>query len=140
MAISALLAAPLLIGAGPAGRLEVDVDNVRSKRGQIRLCLTQSPAHFPDCRGDPAARRLAVPAGATAAPAFEGLSSGDYAVAVIHDENGNARLDTFAKIPREGFGFSRNPPIGFGPPRFGQASFHVGAGTERKTVKLRYIL
>ena len=50
-----------------------------------------------------------------------GLGRGDYAVSVIHDENNNAKLDTFAGIPREGFGFSRNPAIRFGPPKFSAA-------------------
>ena len=61
-------------------------------------------------------------------------------MAVIHDENDNARLDRFAGIPREGFGFSRNPPLGFGPPRFSAARFPVDGDAAMQQVRLRYLL
>ena len=80
-----------------------------------------------------------VPAG-TAALRFEGLPHRAYAIALIHDENGNHKLDTFAGIPREGFGFSRNPTLGFGPPRFAAARFAVAGDAERQQVRMRYIL
>jgi uncharacterized protein (DUF2141 family) len=68
------------------------------------------------------------------------LPRGDYAIAVIHDENGNAKLDTLAGIPREGFGFSRNPPIRFGPPRFAAARFTLVDDAQMQQVRMRYIL
>ena len=74
----------------------------------------------------PAPSRRSVAAAAPRRRASPALPRGDYALAVIHDENGNARLDTIAGIPREGFGFSRNPPIRFGPPRFAAARFDLG--------------
>ncbi len=80
-----------------------------------------------------------VPA-ATHGLRFTGLPHGTYAVAVIHDENSNAKLDTFAGIPREGFGFSRNPPIRFGAPRFAAARFAVESDAERQQIGMRYIL
>jgi uncharacterized protein (DUF2141 family) len=71
---------------------------------------------------------------------FDGLPPGGYALAVIHDENGNKKLDTFAGIPREGFGFSRNPPISFGPPRFAAARFTLTGDADRQQVRMRYLL
>ena len=71
---------------------------------------------------------------------FEGLAPGDYAAAIIHDENGNAKLDTLMGIPREGFGFSRNPAIGFGPPNFDAARFAVGGHATAQQVRMRYLL
>jgi len=61
-------------------------------------------------------------------------------VAVIHDENSNSKLDTFAGIPREGFGFSRNPAIAFGPPRFTAARFTLDSDAEAQQIRMRYIL
>ena len=66
--------------------------------------------------------------------------AGDYAVAVIHDENSNDKLDTFAGIPREGFGFSRNPPIRFGAPRFAAARFALTVMPKQQQIRMRYIL
>ena len=135
-----LLASPLLIGAAPTGRLEVALEGLRNRAGQVRLCLTRDPAFFPDCKGDPHALRLTASAAQAARLDFTALASGDYALAVFHDENANGRLDTFARIPREGFGFSRNPAIRFGPPHFTQARFAVASGQVRQHVHIKYIL
>lgn len=105
----------------------------------LRLCLTREPGNFPDCRDGAAAITRNVPASAPHIR-FEGLAPGDYALAVIHDENGNARLDTMVGIPREGFGFSQNPRIGFGPPRFAAARFAVVPGGPGQQVRIRYLL
>jgi uncharacterized protein (DUF2141 family) len=71
---------------------------------------------------------------------FRHVPEGRYAVSIVHDQNGNGKLDTFAGIPREGFGFSRNPPIRFGPPRFGDAQFSFGPDASAQVIRLRYLL
>lgn len=135
-----LLAAPLMLGAAPAGHLDVSLLKLRSLKGDVHLCLTRSPAHFPDCTDDPRAMKRSAPAARLGELDFSGLPSGDYALSVVHDENGNGRLDTLLKMPREGFGFSRNPPIRFGPPTFAQARFAVASGDVREAVRMRYLL
>lgn len=116
----------------------MELSNLRSEAGHVRLCLTAHADHFPDCKGDLSAHRLAAPAGDRLL--FKNLPSGVYALSVIHDENDNARLDTFAKIPREGIGFSRNPAIRFGPPKFEAARFTIRTGETRQNVRMRYFL
>lgn len=129
-----------LPGASTVGQLDVTVEGLRSTRGTIKICVTARPDRFPGCKDDPAARRASVPADQAHAVHFADLPSGDYAVALIHDENGNARLDTFAGVPREGIGFSRNPRLMFGPPRFSAASFAVTNGVVEETVRVKYFL
>jgi uncharacterized protein (DUF2141 family) len=125
--------------AAPVTTLDVSVEALRSGKGQIRFCLTADPDNFPECIDDARAVTRSVPAG-TRQVRFDGLPHGNYALAVIHDENGNGRLDTFAGIPREGFGFSRNPAIRFGPPRFAAARFALGGDAELQQVRMRYLL
>lgn len=127
----------LLLGTSPPGKVEVALTGLRSTHGKIQACLTLRADIFPDCQADPAARRLTVPAGQPLS--FGDLPSGAYALALIHDENGNGRLDTRLGIPIEGFGFSRNPVILFGPPRFAAARFAVTGGESDQTVKVRYL-
>ena len=132
----------LLTAAAPTPEppsLEIDVTALRSQKGVIQLCLTRQPKAFPDCSKDAAAIRRTLPAG-NPRIRFTGLAPGDYAIAVIHDANANAKLDTMMGIPREGFGFSRNPAIGFGPPSFAAARFALGAGAETQQVRMRYLL
>ncbi|MES2443597.1 MAG: DUF2141 domain-containing protein [Pseudomonadota bacterium] len=125
--------------APATGSLDVEITQLRSGKGVLRLCLTTDPNDFPDCRSGANAIRRTVPAGSPHVR-FDGLAPGTYALAVIHDENGNAKLDTFAGIPREGFGFSRNPAIGFGPPGFKSAGFAVNGDAATQQVRIRYLL
>ncbi len=137
---AALLLLASLPGAAPPAELEIRVEQLRSARGAVRLCLTRQADRFPDCREDPRAIRHNARAGAAGSILLHAVPPGSYALSVIHDENGNGRLDTFAGIPREGFGFSRNPSIRFGPPRFGEARFAVASGANLQTIRVRYLL
>lgn len=135
----AIVAMALLPGATPVSDLSLDVAKLRSTHGLIRICLTADPANFPKCTDDRHAVTRSVPA-TRHDIAFDGLPRGDYAIAVIHDENGNGRLDTFAGIPKEGFGFSRNPVITFGPPSFKAARFTVSGDADAQQVRMLYLL
>ena len=68
----------------------------------------------------------------------KGLAPGNYAISLVHDENANGRLDKAILIPREGFGFSRNPKITFGPPKFSAVEVAVGQGDVKVPVKMKY--
>jgi len=129
----------LLPGAAPIGAIDLSVDQVRSDKGELRVCLTFDPKNFPSCVDDARAVTRSVPASVRSVR-IDGLPHGDYAVAIIHDENNNARLDTFMGIPREGFGFSRNPPLRFGAPRFAAARFTLSGAEERQDIRMRYLL
>jgi uncharacterized protein (DUF2141 family) len=109
-------------------------------RGLVRLCLTGNPAHFPDCEADPAAVKRSLPARQAGGIRLGRITPGTYALAVIHDENSNGRLDKFVAIPREGFGFSRNPRIRMGPPRFEEVRFDVAGGEVRQVIRMNYLL
>lgn len=141
---SGIACAALIAASAPspatAAEVEVQIQGLRNARGLVRICLTRDPAHFPDCNGDPAAVSRSVPAGQAASIHLGTVAPGAYALSAIHDENGNGRLDTFMAIPREGFGFSRNPRIHFGPPSFEEVRFPVGATPVRQIVQMKYLL
>jgi uncharacterized protein (DUF2141 family) len=125
------LAALLVLGTPQPGRtetataiatLEVTVTGIKSAKGVIRL-----------------ARSAALPiANGSAHIVLSGLAPGNYALSVFHDANANGKLDTFMGIPKEGYGFSRNP--GFKPraPTFAEAEIDV-AGSASAAISLRYI-
>lgn len=132
----------MLAGAGATGQsqpLTMTVAGLRSTKGHILICLTRSPAHFPDCSGDGASRHFSVAASGDVID-LGMIDPGDYAIAIIHDENANGRLDTFAGIPREGVGFSRNPVLRFGAPSFSSARFAIGGAGVRQDIRIKYFL
>jgi uncharacterized protein (DUF2141 family) len=134
-----VLAAPLITANARSATLEVGLSGLRNSRGLIHACLTAKPAHFPDCESDPSARKESVPGNAREL-LFRDVPPGRYALAVFHDANANRRLDTFMGIPREGFGFSRNPVIRFGAPRFDKVNINLSPGFTRTSVTLQYLL
>jgi uncharacterized protein (DUF2141 family) len=120
--------------------LSVSFDGLRSAKGVIRACLTRNAKLFLKCERDPEALNMTVAAGPGAHMAFANVRPGDYVLAVVHDENSNSKVDTFLGIPREGVGFSRNPGMSFGPPKWDSARFQVAAEPVTLRVKLKYFL
>jgi uncharacterized protein (DUF2141 family) len=138
--VIAILPLMLLTGAVPGqGSIEVEVLGLRNAKGVIHVCVTQSAAHFPDCKGDPSAHSQTISA-ASPKLRISSLFPGRYAVTLFHDENGNQRLDKLLGIPREGFGFSRNPVIRFGAPQFDKVGIDVRSGFTRVSVRMQYLL
>ncbi len=128
-----------ITGNAPTAEVEVHFERLRNQRGSLHLCVTRNPRFFPDCGKDPQAIKRSMSAAAQAIR-LAGISPGSYALSVMHDENRNGRLDTLIGIPREGFGFSRNPAVRFGPPRFDQVRMEVLAGLTRVRVRMQYLL
>lgn len=139
------LAAPLARGAAlpgldlPEFDVSVTVTGLRSARGQVLACLTSAAHTFPDCARDPHARARIVPAGPTVQLDFGPVPEGRYAIAIVHDENGNGRLDKRMMLPSEGYGFSRDAPLRFGPPSFDSAAFEVDAPLQHQSIRMRYL-
>lgn len=102
-------------------------------------CLTKRRTAFPNCRRDTQSAKIAVDAAHAAVLDFGSVEPGQYAIALLHDENGNGKPDMAVMIPTEGFGFSRNAPARFGPPSFARAAFRVDSGPVRETIRMRYM-
>lgn len=132
---------PLLaIGAAPGtSDLSVELTGLRSTKGVVMLCLTAKPANFPDCKARADARFLRVPATAGMAT-FADVPPGRWAVAAVHDQDGDGKLDTLLGVPREGIGFSRNPRLGWGPPSFDSSAVTISGADRLERVRLRYFL
>ncbi|MEP2102040.1 MAG: DUF2141 domain-containing protein [Parasphingorhabdus sp.] len=120
--------------------IDIAISNLRSEKGDVLICLSSNPKYFPDCRKDKSARKIKVAASDAGNVKIANVKPGTYAVALVHDENANGKMDLRLFLPREGFGFSRNPKIGMGPPKFKSAQFTIGADNVNYAVKMKYIL
>lgn len=124
-------------GSGTAS-LVVQVEGLRNERGLLRVSLFRDGEGFPE-RAELAARSFSVPVtGPSCEVRFEDVETGEWAVAVLHDENENGRLDrSFLRIPKEGVGAS-NDAARAGSPRFERARFDVPAEGQTLVIQLRY--
>lgn len=119
-----------------AATLEVEITDIRSSEGQLMVAVHASAEGW-DGKAAPVAAQLHAPSGERALLSFEGLAPGSYAVQVMHDQNGNGKLDAnFMGMPIEGYGFSNNPEV-MRKATFDEARVEVGEGGTRIQLRLR---
>ena len=106
----ALIAAGALAAPVQAADLTVSLHDARTQDGRFQIALVDAGGYAGSAA--PIAARDLAPAGAVTTVTFDGVPAGRYALMVIHDENGNGRLDTnLVGMPVEGYGFSNNPRV-----------------------------
>jgi uncharacterized protein (DUF2141 family) len=119
--------------------LTVTMTGFRNENGVAQVTLFNGSDGFPD-KPDRALMHGSSPiVDAESQITFEQVPFGTYGVGVIHDENGNERMDTnFLGKPREGYGASNDARGRFGPPSFEDASFTVGEDTVSIAIAIAY--
>jgi uncharacterized protein (DUF2141 family) len=122
----------------PAATLVVQVEGARNERGLLRVALFDGREGFPE-RSEFAAHTISVAVGQPLTEVrFEDVEPGLWALAVLHDENENGRLDrNFLRMPTEGVGAS-NDAARRGSPRFDDARFSVPAQGSVLRIALHY--
>jgi uncharacterized protein (DUF2141 family) len=140
LALAALTSASLADAAAGSTTLTINVSGLRNMKGNVLLCVTANPKYFPDCSKDPNSHRARVAAKSASSVEFGNMTAGTYAAALMHDENANNKLDTAVFMPKEGFGFSRNPAVVTGPPKFKAAAFSLGTTAASVSIKMKYML
>ncbi len=117
----------ILATATPAFAADVTVivEEARSEAGKVRCGLHTSGAKFPN--GAPAQGVEVRVEKGQARCVFTDVKPGVYAVAVLHDINGNGTMDSsWVGAPEEPWGVSKNAPAHtFGPPEFDEAKVTV---------------
>ncbi len=121
-----------------AAELRVDVTGLRSAEGQVHFALYDSAEAFPDSDGMLREKVVAITGGKVRA-VFSQLPLGTYAIAVFHDENRNREFDQgWFGIPLEGFAFSNDAKVAFGPPEFSAAAVPVDGEEKNITIRMTY--
>lgn len=119
-----------------AASLEVKVAGISAQSGELRLAIYDSEAGW-EGKAPAHAGQVGKPDGTKSLVfTFEELPPGRYAVRVMHDENGNGKLDSnMLGIPKEGYGASNNPRV-MRAPLFDEAAFDLGESDLSIPIKL----
>jgi uncharacterized protein (DUF2141 family) len=133
-----------LLASGPksdaaSDSITVPIAGLRSDQGQVACQLFASADGFPSKHDKAAARQLVKIASKSATCFFDNLKPGSYAIGVMHDENGNGKLDkNFLGMPTEGIGASRDARGSMGPPKWEDAVFSFAGGSVQVPVTIHY--
>jgi uncharacterized protein (DUF2141 family) len=131
---------PAMVAASAlaADRVFVPVSGLRNDDGVVRCGLYAGAEAFPKA-GQESRGVIAKIKGGQATCVFNGLKPGTYAVAAFHAENNETQMQygMFGK-PKEGYGFSRNPPSSMGAPAYASAAFDYAGGTQTVPIRVTY--
>ena len=124
----------------PCPGIHVKILDIRNSTGTVACALFESPAGFPIEFLQSATNVMVIKIRKTQARCdFEDIPPGTYAMAVIHDENMNGKLDTnLLGVPTEGYGFSNDSERVSGAPSFSAASFRYDGRNIELTMSLHY--
>ncbi|HRE37109.1 MAG TPA: DUF2141 domain-containing protein [Chitinophagaceae bacterium] len=123
----------------PVKGISVEVTGLRNNNGYVLASLFKEGNGFPD-QADKAVRKVKLGiSNRTASIVFSDIQPGQYAIAILHDENSDQKMNTNGLgIPKEGYGFSNNVTGAFGPPSFKRASFKYNGDLVSVVIRTRY--
>ncbi len=129
------------VHADAGATIVLEVSTFRTIKGFLGCQLYPKGEDFPDnWAAHRDLRKHVVVTGGTTSCSFSGLPPGTYAAAVIHDENGNGKMDkNFIGMPLEGYGISNNHTHALSRPTWEESKFVVAAdSTFTSRISLRY--
>ncbi len=119
--------------------LEVRINGAENADGNMSLLLFNSKTGYPADASKAFKYSVVKATGSYQRVVFDNLPAGVYAVAVMHDQNGNGQLDTgLFGIPQEGIGVSNNALNTFGPPVFEETCFSLNEPRKIIDITLEY--
>lgn len=118
--------------------LEIAFTGIRNEKGLIAIGINSSPDGWPRKPQMELNWKKARISEGVFTVKIESLAYGTYAISVLDDENSNLEMEMFMGIPKEGYGFSMNPPFKLSAPSFEECSFRVDKPFQQITIHLRY--
>ncbi len=117
-----------------SGTLNLEIKNVKNKKGQIRVTIFDKKKNFLKKGTD---IPVSITKTGTISVSLDDLSFGNYAISIYHDVNNNGKLDTnFFGIPEEPYGFSNNVRPKFRAPKYDESEFSFKQEGQHINIKL----
>lgn len=118
----------------------VNISNLRSDKGHVLISLFKDGVGYPDAPEKAFKKERLRITNKKAQLIFNNLPAGSYAIAILHDENDDSKMNkTMLGLPKEGYGFSNNAIGAFGPPSYSKAKFtHTTGQSSLQQIRTRY--
>jgi uncharacterized protein (DUF2141 family) len=118
--------------------ITVKITNFKSSKGKCNVTLFNTANGFPAKAEQAFQNKTTTIIDNAVVLKFENIPNGTYAIAVMHDENDNKKMDTnFLGIPKEGYGISNNKYPIMSAPFFDDAKFVV-SDDKYIIIKMKY--
>lgn len=120
--------------------IHVKILGIKNSTGSVACALFESPEGFPKEFLEYATNITMIRIRDTKARCnFLDIPPGTYALAVIHDENMDGKLETnWLGVPQEGYGFSNEAQATMSAPSFDDAHFTYDGENLDLTIELTY--
>ena len=116
----------LLTQSIAAETLTIVVSNVTRAEGNMMVAIKAGKEGFEDDSKAPAAAFMQPATLGEMTFTADNLSPGEYAIQVMHDVNGNGKLDSnFIGMPTEPWAMSNNAKGNMGPPGWKDVKFEI---------------
>lgn len=131
---------PLIVLASDSkGDITVKINNCHNDKGEVLVTLYKSEDGFPEEPEKAYKKITSKIKDGKSDIVFSDIPYGEYAISILHDENGNGKMDkNMIGIPKEGNGASNNPES-FGPPKYKDAKFMLNSQASTIDIKLKYL-
>lgn len=130
-----LIASSFFLNATAQFDLNLNIQNLSSETGALIIGLYAPTDEFLGenqcsvCESIPVSEN-------TTSYLIKDVPAGEYAIAILHDTNGNNEMDfNFIGIPKEGYGFSNNPRSRMRQPTYEETKFTMNKNKEL-TIKM----
>lgn len=121
--------------SGSSGKIHLRIPNLKNQKGSLLICLYNRKDGFPDDVSQ-SVKQWKMPVSAHIS--LGAIPPGRYAIAVMHDEDGNNQMTyNLIHLPKEGFGYSNYEARLLQMPDFDKAVFQHQESTEL-AIPLRY--
>ncbi|VAY87381.1 hypothetical protein MNB_ARC-1_233 [hydrothermal vent metagenome] len=133
-----VLAIGLTVSSIMANNISVEITGMLNQNGKISIGLyNKNDNTFSNILKSYKGANVKI-VGKKVTYTFKNIPDGTYAIAVIHDENRNKKLDkNFLGMPTEGYGFSNNIRPTFRAATFEESKFEVNKD-KMLTIKMGY--
>jgi uncharacterized protein (DUF2141 family) len=126
-------------GFSQTSNIDLTISEIKNKKGLIRVSLFNQDDGFPNDH-EKAFRSISMEITELQLNFnIADLPTGEYALAILHDENENGKMDfNFLRMPKEGYGVSNNAKSSFGPPKFKDAIFLLSSDELSLEINMNY--
>lgn len=120
-------------------KLTIEVDGLNSQNGEVCLKLFSASSGFPYTNNNVVEKQCVKITNNPLTITLNEIPSGSYAAAIFHDIYGDRKLRRNSLgMPTEGYGFSNNPIVRNGPPKYGDCVFVVAGSDTTIKIQMNY--